>query len=257
MSMEYSLYTYYKNSSLNLYQVRKHYVEHFYCKRHNRNVANGVLKSIASSSKITRLIKESISNRILPTYKDFLSTICSMWKFMFKPNDTDALATIDAALRWDIEANSLLELCTPEELKNEMIKVFEKFSIYEEMTEEEYHSLEPITFEVKEDNNNTTSECRIDPNQTSWTLTAFVHQFGKMHIGEFTNKQDGTIFSSCIFTNDEGKKTFVGFSSKLGYLTSSEIERMKNDLVVVKSSSGKYNLYKARKNKGGWEEVNI
>lgn len=256
--MEYSLYTYYKNSSLNLYQMRKHYVEHFYCKRHNRSVADGVLKSIASSSKITRLIKESISNRIFPTYEDFLSTICSMYKFMFKPNDTDALAAIDAALRWDIEVNSLLELCTSEELKDEMVKVFEKFSIYEEMTEEEYHSLKSISSEVKEDDIDVDKwKDKIDPNQTSWALTAFVHQFGKMHIGEFVNKQDGTIFSSCIFTNDDGKKTFVGFSSKLGYLTSGEIERMKNDLVVVKSPSGKYNLYKARKNKGGWEEVNI
>lgn len=256
--MEYSLYTYYKNSSLNLYQVRKHYIEHFYSKHHSRNEVLGITKSIASSSKVSRILRESMSYKVVPTYTDFLSTICSMLKFMFKSNETDALAAIDAALRWDIEVNSLLELCTSKELKDEMIKVFEKFSIYGEMTDEEYHSLESISSEVKEDDIDVDKwKDKIDPNQTSWALTAFVHQFGKMHIGEFVNKQDGTIFSSCIFTNDEGKKTFVGFSSKLGYLTPCEIERMKNDLVVVKSPSGKYNLYKARKNKGGWEEVNI
>lgn len=260
MRMQYSLYTLYKNSSLNLYQIRKHYIEHFYYRKHSRNEVENVLRTITNSSKVDKLIKKSVHKRNVPSHDDFLSTICSMLKFLFKSSETTALATLDAALRWDIEVNSLLELISPEELKDEMIKVFQKLSIYEEMSEKEFHSLESISTVdaeiVEQSTEHPQLESKIDPNQTTWNLVAFVHQFGKMHVGEFARKSDGELFYSCIFTDDNGKKTFVGFSSKLGVLTPEEIERMKNDLVVIKSPSGNYNLYKAKK-KGGWEEVNI
>ena len=248
--MQYSLYTLYSNSSLDLYQVREHYLEHFYYNKHGRKEVENVLKTIVRSSKITRLLVESRSKRIVPSYEDFLTTICSMLKFMFKSCGTNVLAAIDAALRWDIEVNSQLNLISEDELKNEMVKAFAKFSIYEEMTEEEFHSLESTS-----QKDSAIPQEEIDPNQTTWSLVAFTHQFGKMQVGEFTRKSDRELFYSCIFTNNDGDKTYVGFSSKLGVLTPKEIEAMKNDLVVIKSSSGNYNLYKRKIT--SWEEVNI
>lgn len=108
--MQYPLYEFYKQSSFNLYDVREHFLEHFYYMYHSRNDAANVLKAIVSSSKIESLIKESANRQIFPRYDDFLSTICSMIKFMFKSNDTQILATLDAALRWDVEVNEELVL---------------------------------------------------------------------------------------------------------------------------------------------------
>lgn len=255
--MLYSLYEYYSHSNLNLYEVRNHYLEHFYYVNHSREEADNVLKSIVSSSKVDRLILESAKGKVVPTCENFMNIICSMFKFMFKSNETIALATIDAALRWDIEVNSKLNLITSEELKQDILGVFKKFDIYEEMSDKEFHSLEStVTVDaeiVEKPKENLLLEHKA-PMTKTWSLTSFIQEFGKMKVASFINKTTGDRFKSCVCTNYKAR-TFVSFSSKLGELTTMQIKEMKDKLVVIKTPEGKYIL--AQKSKDAWEEVDI
>lgn len=87
----------------------------------------------------------------------------------------------------------------------------------------------------------------------SWTLLAFAREAGRMQVGEFANKDTGEAFKSCIFTNAEGARTFVAFSSKLGELRPAQISEMKDRLQVVQLESGNYKLCKQGEN--SWEDV--
>lgn len=87
----------------------------------------------------------------------------------------------------------------------------------------------------------------------SCTLLAFASNHGKMQVGQF--EKDGESFSSCIFTNPAGEKTFVGFSSKLGELTPREIAAQKDHLQVVQLSSGNY--YLCREGQNSWQDVDL
>lgn len=253
--MQYPLYELYKQSSLNLYEVREHFLKNFYYQDHSRKDAENILRSIVSSSKIGNLLKESNSKHIAPNCEDFLTTICSMLKFMFKSNDTQILATIDAALRWDVEVNAILHLETPEELKQDIIKAFCKYQVYKEMSDKDFLSLStPMTVDAEpvEEKQPALLESKADA--SSWSLTSFSKMFDEMQVGEFVNKETGETFKSCVFTKGKAK-TFVAFSSKLGELAPEEIEEMKGDLLVVKSKTGKYCLVKAKKST--WKKVNI
>lgn len=253
--MVYPLYEFYSKSSLNLYEIRKHFLENFYYQKYSRREADSVLKSIIDSSKINKLFQLSIEKNIAPNYEDFLITICSMFKFMFKSNDTQILAVLDAALNWDIEVNSKFNIISLDNFKQDILKVFRKYQVYKEMTEEEFQSLASVTKNYTEDNNPIQEEAKALTNKTSWSLSAFTKEFGKMKIGTFVNKETGDPFTSCVFTNENGNKTFVSFSTKLGELTPEEIEDRKDELLIVKNKSGKYNLVKAKK--GTWKDVNI
>lgn len=253
--MVYPLYEFYSKSSLNLYEIRKHFLENFYYQKYSRREADSVLKSIIDSSKINKLFQLSIEKNIAPNYEDFLITICSMFKFMFKSNDTQILAVLDAALNWDIEVNSKFNIISLDNFKQDILKVFRKYQVYKEITEEEFQSLASVTKNYTEDNNPIQEEAKALTNKTSWSLSAFTKEFGKMKIGTFVNKETGDPFTSCVFTNENGNKTFVSFSTKLGELTPEEIEDRKDELLIVKNKSGKYNLVKAKK--GTWKDVNI
>ena len=97
-------------------------------------------------------------------------------------------------------------------------------------------------------------ECLSLPNEEKvWPLLTFARQHGKMQLGEFMNKETGATFKSCIFTQPNGTRTFVGFSSMLGELTPKEIASQKDELYVIQRKSGNYSLCK-RDCK--WEHVN-
>lgn len=89
----------------------------------------------------------------------------------------------------------------------------------------------------------------------SYSLMAFAHMKGKMQVGEFKNKETGEQFKSCIFTDNNGSRTFVAFSSKLGELTPAEIAAQKDQLQVVLLESGNYSL--CRQGQNNWEEVDL
>ena len=78
----------------------------------------------------------------------------------------------------------------------------------------------------------------------TWSLLAFAKAHGKMQVGDFQNKETGEMFKACVFTQPNGTRVFVAFSSKLGELTPKEIVAMKDELVVVQLESGNYCLCK-------------
>jgi hypothetical protein len=91
--------------------------------------------------------------------------------------------------------------------------------------------------------------------KNSWSLIAFARANGKMQVGNFINSETGEEFKSCIFTDDNGNRCFVNFSSKLGELTPSEISSRKNELQVVLLESGNYSL--CRQGDNNWQDVDL
>lgn len=91
--------------------------------------------------------------------------------------------------------------------------------------------------------------------KSSVCLMAFAREHGKMQVGEFTNKQTGDKFKSCVFTDKEGARCFVAFSSNLGELSPAEIAARKNELYVVELKSGNYSLCEQCEN--SWEDVEL
>lgn len=89
----------------------------------------------------------------------------------------------------------------------------------------------------------------------SFSLLAFARSHGKMQVGQFTNKETGEDFKSCIFTKPDGSRTFVAFSSKLGELTPQQIAAQKDSLQVVELESGNFSLCKAGDN--SWVDVEL
>ena len=91
--------------------------------------------------------------------------------------------------------------------------------------------------------------------KNSWSLRGFARSHGKMQVGNFTNSETGDKFKSCIFTDSEGSRCFVAFSSKLGELTPSQIAARKDRLQVVQLASGNYSLCEQGAN--GWGDVDL
>lgn len=254
--MKYSLYQYYSQSPLSLYEVRRHFLWNFYCQDHSRNDARKVLKAVVASSKIGRIIDKSLQKKHVPNYREFLFTIKGMFKFWFCSKETLVLATIEAILKWDIVANKKLGLKTQEELKQDTINVLKKYLIHKEVSIDDI--LPPIADSSSlvsvdlESTKVTSDDKHIEDTSESddfssikiWTLDEFTSEFGPMmQVKEFANGKTGDLFKSCVFT--KGKtRTFVSFSSKLGEHTKKELLDMKDELIVMKVQSGKYKLAK-------------
>lgn len=91
---------------------------------------------------------------------------------------------------------------------------------------------------------------------TSWSLVAFARTYGRMQVGSFVN-EDGIPFKSCVFTDADGTRRFVGFAQKLGELSPKEIASRKNELQVVITENGKYKLCKKGNPGESWEDVDL
>ena len=91
--------------------------------------------------------------------------------------------------------------------------------------------------------------------KNSWSLVAFAKSHGKMQVGTFANSETGDEFKSTIFTDNEGNRCFVAFSSKLGALSPAEIAERKDSLQVVELESGNYSLCNVGDN--AWQDVEL
>lgn len=91
----------------------------------------------------------------------------------------------------------------------------------------------------------------------SYSLLAFARTYGKMQIARnLTNKETGEQFDSCVFTDIEGNRVFVAFSSKLGSMSAADIAAQKDKLQVVQmEESGNYIL--CRQGENSWEDVEL
>lgn len=254
--MKCSLYQYYSQSPLSLYEVRRHFLWNFYCQDHSRNDARKVLKAVVASSKIGRIIDKSLQKKHVPNYREFLSTIKGMFKFWFCSKETLILATIEAILKWDIVANKKLGLKTQEELKQDALNVLKKYLIHKEVSIDDIlppisDSSSPVSVDLESTKVSSDDKHIEDTSESDdfssikiWTLDEFTNEFGpKMQVKEYANGKTGDLFKSCVFT--KGKtRTFVSFSSKLGEHTKKELLDMKDELIVMKVQSGKYKLAK-------------
>lgn len=250
--MKCSLYQYYSQSPLSLYEVRRHFLWNFYCQDHSRNDARKVLKAVVASSKIGRIIDKSLQKKHVPNYREFLSAIKGMFKFWFCSKETLILATIEAILK----VNKKLGLKTQEELKQNALNVLKKYLIHKDVSIDDIlppiadsSSLVSVDLEstkVSSDDKHIedTSESDDFSSIKIWTLDEFTNEFGpKMQVKEYANGKTGDLFKSCVFI--KGKtRTFVSFSSKLGEHTKKELLDMKDELIVMKVQSGKYKLAK-------------
>lgn len=136
--MLYPLYEYYYESDLNLEGILRHFVQNFYLRKHGRDKAEKVLYKVSESPKMNKLFVQSESQGIAPNYVDFASVINEIMYFMFQSNETQALAVLAAAITWDKKVNHLGLIKDEYDLRNDTIKIFKKYSIYGEMTKEEF-----------------------------------------------------------------------------------------------------------------------
>ena len=275
------MYDYYYKRDMSLYDIRVHYLEHFYYQNHSRNDAEKVLRTVVDSTRVNRLLDKSIKRRAMPDLNAFILATGYILKLILRSNETQVLAILDAALMWDIEVNEEMNLVSSEELRDNIIEVFKKYTVdktYQrelwslmQVSEENVEgnaegnsreSTEGKSEELKEDEAVEKHTVPIDSKKLSeqkfkmktWSLEAFIQDHGEMEVGDFENKQTGDTFQSCVFVNGD-TKTFVAFSSKLGVLTPEEIAKMKDKLVVVQLPSGKYSLAKPKKSP--WRRVDI
>lgn len=96
--------------------------------------------------------------------------------------------------------------------------------------------------------------------KNSWGFMSFAREHGRVKTGNFTAVgEDGKPrnFKSLIFVNPEDNKVncFVGFSSKLGELSDSEIVARKDELQVVELESGSYKLCEQGQN--AWNDLEL
>ena len=95
----------------------------------------------------------------------------------------------------------------------------------------------------------------------SWSLLSFAKARGEMQVGTFHSvDEEGNprTFKSCIFTDEDNKRTFVGFSSNLGVLSPKEIVNRKHDLQVVELTDNetlKKHYYLCNKGENAWQDV--
>lgn len=100
------------------------------------------------------------------------------------------------------------------------------------------------------------NEAKMVGIKNSWSLINFARTHGKMQVGEFSNKETGETFKSCIFTNPaDNSRCFVAFSSKMGELTPKDIVEQKDQLQVVELESGNFSL--CRQGTNAWEDVEL
>lgn len=98
--------------------------------------------------------------------------------------------------------------------------------------------------------------------KNSWSLMSFAKEHGKVKTGNFSavDAETGDVrnFKSLIFVDPANERTvncFVGFSSKLGELSDSEIVRRKDELQVVELESGSYKLCAQGEN--AWADLDL
>lgn len=139
--MLYPLYEYYFNGDLSLEQILKHYIQNFYLRKHGRDKAEKVLYKVSESPKMNKLFAQSAIQGVAPNYMDFGSVINEMMYFMFQSNETQALAVLAAAIAWDKKVNNHGFIKDEYDLRNDAIKIFKKYSICGEMTQEEFENV--------------------------------------------------------------------------------------------------------------------
>lgn len=139
--MLFPLYNYYSESSLSLNEIIEDFIKSQYLKKHGSDKVEKIIKVIVNSSRIAAIDAFSIQQRVVPNYMDFGAAINSVPWFMFQSNETQALGVLITAREWASRVNRVYHFGSDREIRDKALKILEKFSIYREMSREQYDSM--------------------------------------------------------------------------------------------------------------------
>ena len=111
------------------------------------------------------LFGRSIQNRDfperVPDFNDFSIAIAKTFWFLTQSNDTIALATLAANfVAWNKQINSHFLIIDEEEFRNNILLVFKKLEIVEEMTETKYKAMtDPYIYSKMTSNTDVAPSC--------------------------------------------------------------------------------------------------
>ena len=143
--MLYPLFEYYYYSDLSLDEIIEDYLNSFYHKKHGSNKSDKVRRKVLNSSKIAAIDAYSIQQQVVPNYMDFGAALNETLWFMVQSNETQALGVLIAASEWDKRVNRVYHFATSDDVRDKAIKIFKKFSIYEEMSKSQFEEMTGIS----------------------------------------------------------------------------------------------------------------
>lgn len=143
--MQRSIYEYYNPSYLTLEAVLNHYIDNFYLKESSLDKVERVKVKAIENQKMKELFGNTIKHRDfksgIPTYTDFADAIQNSPWFYLRSNKTKAVAALAAAVNWSQTINRTFYIIDDEPFRNDILLIFKKFSIFEEMSDDEYYSM--------------------------------------------------------------------------------------------------------------------
>lgn len=137
--MQYPLYDYYKRSNLNLLGIIAHYAKCIYQKHYGRDKTDKVLKKALAIKGMKPIYEYSLQNRRMPSVQFIGEWVNGNLWFLVQSNKTQALAVLFIMQQWQHDVNEEYFFEHFDDVRDEAIKVFKMYSIYEEMSEEEFN----------------------------------------------------------------------------------------------------------------------
>ena len=137
--MLYPLYDYYLESALSLDEIVADYIHNFYLLKHSQQKVEKIRSAFQKSKLVNRVHAIALQSGRVPSYIDYLEAINGTPWFMLQSNSTQALGVLMAMQEWDNEFNKVIHRCDSEQIRNNALRVFQKWQIYGEMTTEQYN----------------------------------------------------------------------------------------------------------------------
>ena len=144
--MKYPLYSYYARSTLGYSSIITHYINRFYLSKNDLEKVRKISEKVKNSEQMEFLFRASVIHHAVPNYTDFLKVINDIFWFSFRSNRTQVVGVMKAIEQWyersqfmifrrhDISEFMKIDAV----LRYNILLLFKKLDMYEEMTEEEY-----------------------------------------------------------------------------------------------------------------------
>ena len=142
--MLYPLYDYYLLSGLCLEEIIEDYKTNFYHRKHGTDKSTKVVKKVADATKIAAIDAFSVQQHVVPSVTDFGAALNETLWFVVQSNETQALAVLIAFKNWKDRVNDVYHFAGNFEIRNKALMIFKKYSIYAEMTKEQYERMTGI-----------------------------------------------------------------------------------------------------------------
>lgn len=158
----YPLYDYYFLSDMSLDEIMNHYIKNFYLRKYGKDKVEKILHKVSESTQLKDLFDESLKREIALNHNDFGALINEMFYFVYQSNETQALAIIAAAIAWNKQVNYSVGLKDEKAVRDDAIKVFKDYSIYEEMNCKEFDRITKKMFSNKDMESDSLNNLVID-----------------------------------------------------------------------------------------------